>query len=456
MPTTPQTKKIAFVDTSVSGYKTLLNGFDASTEVVLISGGDGLQQMADAVAGLHDLDAIYVVSHGSAGALQIGSTRLDGGNLNQHSNALAALGAALAAQGDLLLYGCNIAQGTAGQALVSALAVATGADVAASDDLTGAASLGGNWVLEQQSGVIETTLWSAQSFNGVLAAPVVTSTAVTSVNAGAPYSYAPKATDADNDLLAWTVKTGTSLPAGLTLSSTMVVSTLAGQAPATSPGISNDARANGGFVDGTGSAARFKLPYGFTIDSQGNLFVADWENDAIRKVTPAGVVTTFATFADAASEPKDVAIGPGGILYVADTGKDVIYQLDSSGNRTVYAGVEGSSGTTDSITRLSAKFDNPNSIAFYHDSGTDYMYVADRNNNQIRVINMSTGIVSTLATGFDQATGVSVDSRGDVFVADRGNGTETNPTTGYVKKITTTTATTGTVTTIATLLDGTA
>ena len=296
-------------------------------------------------------------------------------------------------------------------------------------------------------------------------APVVTSTAVTSVNLGAAYSYAPKATDADNDLLVWTVKTGTSLPAGLTLSSTMVVSTLAGQAPATSPSNSTDAQANGGFVDGTGSAARFSMPYGFTIDSQGNLFVADWQNDAIRKVTPAGVVTTFATFASPASslyEPKDVAIGPGGILYVADTGRDVIYQLDSSGNRTVYAGVAGTAGVVgdlsfkDNIDRLSATFNNPNSIAFYSDSGTDYMYVADRNNNQVRVINMSTGLVSTLATGFNQATGVSVDSRGDVFVADRGAGSEIAPGTGYVKKITTTTATTGTVTTIATLLDGTA
>jgi hypothetical protein len=288
--------------------------------------------------------------------------------------------------------------------------------------------------------------------------PVVTSTAVTSVNLGAAYSYAPKATDSDNDLLVWTVKAGTSLPAGLTLSSTMVVSTLAGRAAATSPTSSSTAQANGGFVDGSGSDARFNMPYGFTIDSQGNLFVADWQNDAIRKVTPAGVVTTFATLASPASsinEPKDVAIGPGGILYVADTGRDVIYQLDSSGNKTVYAGVEGTSGTTDNIDRLSAKFNNPNSIAFYNDSGTDYMYVADRNNNQIRVINMDTGMVSTLATGFNQATGVSVDSRGDVFVADRGAGTESNPGTGYVKKITTTTATTGTVTTIATLLDGT-
>ena len=198
-------------------------------------------------------------------------------------------------------------------------------------------------------------------------APVVTSAAVTSVNLGASYSYAPKATDSDNDLLAWTVKTGTTLPAGLTLSSTMVVSTLAGQAAATSPTSSSTAQTNGGFVDGAGSDARFNMPYGFTIDSQGNLFVADWQNDAIRKVTPAGVVTTFATFASPASslyEPKDVAIGPGGILYVADTGRDVIYQLDSSGNKTVYAGVEGSFGTTDNIDRLSATFNNPNSITY--------------------------------------------------------------------------------------------
>ncbi|MBV5299337.1 MAG: DUF4347 domain-containing protein [Rhodoferax sp.] len=155
MPT-PKPKNIAFVDTSVSDFLTLIAGLDSSTEVVLLSGGDGLHQMVEALAGRRDLDAIYVISHGSEGALQLGSLRLDSANLSQHSADLARLGAALTAQGDLLLYGCDVAKGTAGQAFIDQLAHATGADVAASNDLTGSAARGGNWVLESSTGSIDT------------------------------------------------------------------------------------------------------------------------------------------------------------------------------------------------------------------------------------------------------------------------------------------------------------
>lgn len=124
-------KTLAFVDTQISGYQTLLQDFDTNTEIVLLSSGDGLHQMAETLSTWHDLEAVYVVSHGSAGSVQLGSLTLNDDNLAQHSADLATLGAALKPQGDLLLYGCDIAQ-------------ATGADVAASNNLTGAASKGGD------------------------------------------------------------------------------------------------------------------------------------------------------------------------------------------------------------------------------------------------------------------------------------------------------------------------
>lgn len=77
-------KQFAFVDTRIADYQTLLNGLDANTEVVLISGGNGLQQMADALAGRSGVDAIHVFSHGSAGALQLGDTLLNSDTLNTY------------------------------------------------------------------------------------------------------------------------------------------------------------------------------------------------------------------------------------------------------------------------------------------------------------------------------------------------------------------------------------
>ena len=146
--TTTPSKQIAFVDTRVADYQTLLNGLGADTEVILIDGGNGLQQMADALAGRSGVDAIHVFSHGSVGALQLGDTLLNSDTLNTYAPLLAQIGQSLTAEGDLLLYGCNVAQGEAGQAFVESIARVTQADVAASNDLTGNAALGGDWSLE--------------------------------------------------------------------------------------------------------------------------------------------------------------------------------------------------------------------------------------------------------------------------------------------------------------------
>src|SRR6266511_4883597 len=89
-----------------------------------------------------------IVSHGSEGSITLGSTILDQGNVASYADALAQIGAALAPDGDIMLYGCDVAGGTTGQQFIDALARLTGADVAASTDLTGAAALGGDWTLE--------------------------------------------------------------------------------------------------------------------------------------------------------------------------------------------------------------------------------------------------------------------------------------------------------------------
>ncbi len=124
--------------------------------VVLDSSRDGLAQMAEALAGERDLAAIHIVSHGSEGRLNLGVTVLDAAGMEgMHREQLETIGRALSAGGDILIYGCDFAAGEQGRAAAATLASVTGADVAASDDVTGSAELGGDWRLEENAGAVE-------------------------------------------------------------------------------------------------------------------------------------------------------------------------------------------------------------------------------------------------------------------------------------------------------------
>ena len=168
-------KQIVFVDSRVQDISSLLAGLPSDIEVhVLDASRDGLAQMQELLAGRSGLDAIHLLGHGSSGSAQLGSTTLFNANLSTFQAQLAQIGQSLTAEGDLLLYGCNVAQGDAGQAFIEQIAQLTGADVAASTDLTGAAALGGDWVLEAQVGVVEAQPVALPDYSHVLAAlPVI-------------------------------------------------------------------------------------------------------------------------------------------------------------------------------------------------------------------------------------------------------------------------------------------
>uniref|UniRef100_UPI000DE2FB18 Ig-like domain-containing protein n=1 Tax=Pectobacterium peruviense TaxID=2066479 RepID=UPI000DE2FB18 len=170
--TTSSRKEVAFVDTSVKDYETLIAGIKPGVEVVLIDGSrDGLQQMADWAATHTGYDAIHVFSHGSEGKVNLGTQVLTDSSLKSSDvqAQLAALGAALTTEGDLLLYGCDIADGAKGDAFLANLALATGADVAASVDVTGSSAIGGDWVLEKHTGDLETEALAIEAYSGALA-----------------------------------------------------------------------------------------------------------------------------------------------------------------------------------------------------------------------------------------------------------------------------------------------
>jgi len=171
--------EIVFVDTRVEDTQVLTEGISANAEVVYINGQeDGLSQINQALAGRSGIDAIHIVSHGEAGTLFLGSSRIDIKALGQRAADLQSIAPVLDVNADILLYGCDVGAGTKGQDFITALAAATGADVAASDDDTGASDRGGDWDLERTTGQIEATRPFAakaiSTYGNLLAAPTAT------------------------------------------------------------------------------------------------------------------------------------------------------------------------------------------------------------------------------------------------------------------------------------------
>lgn len=161
-------KEVVFIDTSVTDYQTLVDNVPAGIEVELFDGSkDGLSQLVQWAQGHSGYDAIHILSHGSEGEIQLGNLTLDSDTANARSADLATLGSALTDSGDLLIYGCDVAQNS-GQSFVTLLAQLTGADVAASRDTTGASALGGDWALENHSGAIETSALQIDSYRHTL------------------------------------------------------------------------------------------------------------------------------------------------------------------------------------------------------------------------------------------------------------------------------------------------
>ncbi len=201
--------------------------------------------------------------------------------------------------------------------------------------------------------------------------------------------------------------------------------------------------ATSGVEDGIGTAARFDSPEGIATDGAGNVYVGDAHNHTIRKVTSAGVVITLAGTAGAAGSadgagtvasfalPYGVATDNTGNVYVADYGNHTIRKISSDGIVTTFAGTAGKPGSIDA-TGTDARFNFPYSLAT---DNIGNIYVADRYNHTIRRIT-SAGSVYTFAgmTGkpgagdgigtaasFTFPDGIATDSMGNVYVADRTN-----------------------------------
>ena len=176
-PATQHTKQLLVIDQNVDGWRDFVNNAGIGVSVLLLDPlQNGLTQIANAITAYTNLDAIHILSHGSVASLQLGSATLNSENLNQYSEQLTIIGNALNENGDLLLYGCDVAQGETGNQFIRALAQITGADVAASDDLTGNTFAGADWVLEASTGIIETPIFSAVDYADTLSVAITNNT----------------------------------------------------------------------------------------------------------------------------------------------------------------------------------------------------------------------------------------------------------------------------------------
>ena len=160
---------VVFIDAQLPNYQALIASLtNNSTYFVLEAQKDGIEQIEQCLAGYSKLDSIQILSHGSQGSLYLGNAVLSNNSLKKYQDQLSNIGSHLNDTGDILLYGCNVAQGDIGLQFIDALAKATAADVAASNDITGSAALGGDWVLEENVGIVDTIILSEDNFQSIL------------------------------------------------------------------------------------------------------------------------------------------------------------------------------------------------------------------------------------------------------------------------------------------------
>ena len=183
--------ELIVVDESVEDHEllvgNLLHDSTSRLEIVYLSGErDGVEQLAEVLSGREGVSALHVVSHGDTAGIKLGNAWLNTESVAGYAPLLADWSDSMAADADVLFYGCDLAASEGGRELVRSLSILTGTDVAASDDPTGHQSLGGDWDLEFSVGEVTAAAFvSAETqaeWQGLLAVPTIDATTEFRIN----------------------------------------------------------------------------------------------------------------------------------------------------------------------------------------------------------------------------------------------------------------------------------
>ncbi|WP_417842648.1 cadherin-like domain-containing protein [Thalassospira sp.] len=190
-PETASGRVLVVIDSRVEGAQEFAQSLEGKADVLIVdSDQSGAKAIADALASGTDVSGLHIISHGGDGSFELGKDSVDSASLDGETGAeISSWSKHLSAGADILLYGCNIAKDGSGKQFVDDLASLTGADVAASDDVTGNSDLGGDWDLEYATGQISATLpvdsSALHSISQLLDAPVLHQPTITVSDADA-------------------------------------------------------------------------------------------------------------------------------------------------------------------------------------------------------------------------------------------------------------------------------
>ncbi|POZ62854.1 DUF4347 domain-containing protein, partial [Chromobacterium alticapitis] len=196
--------QVVFVESDVANLQSLVSQLPSNYQVVILdSSKDGLAQIAQWAQSHHGYGALHIVSHGQENDLQLGATELTTANVASYQAELATIGQALRPGGDILLYGCDVAEGSAGAALVDSIARESGRVTAGSTNATGAASLGGDWTLEYATGKLHVAALDLPGYHGLLTQPTSGTTSFDSLDGSTTVVPTGNATLTVSNYLGW-------------------------------------------------------------------------------------------------------------------------------------------------------------------------------------------------------------------------------------------------------------
>jgi large repetitive protein len=404
--------EIIFIDAIVSDLQQYISDHPNADVVLLDSTKDALDQIAAVLNGRTDISAIHILSHGASGMLEIGNGILSLDNLSAGSHAadLYIIKSAMAENGDILIYGCNVASGNAGQAFIDALAKATGADIAASLDSTGAANLGGNWNLETSTATIDAKALDLAAWNGDLAFTNTATGGAWSISAAANTATVPV--------------TATNTTDGITTTVTLASGT-ANAWSATAVQTLNNIAA---FSNGAQNTADFTTTFAGGVTGTVTITFSKAVINPIIHIDRIGGITTTPT---GPSNSSVWTLATAGASLTKLTGSSSLAVTSTTFQRTTgvtTTGTESSltdaNGTAAGSIQVTGTYTTLTFNVTGAADGIELAFAIDAppvTNNDAFTINEDTTLTGNLFA--NNGSGADVDARGDIFKVNTINGT---------------------------------